>query len=158
VLTKTTVSAIRALIYLGSRGETMLPPKSIADAIGESPSYLAKVLRQLVKVGILRAAKGRKGGVWLGRGPSQITLLSIAEACQGIFVGNYCAGDCDPKMACAYHEATAELQSAVVRVLSRWKLSHLIARPQPRMSGLLASACLLNPPGARMTGPGRRKR
>jgi Rrf2 family protein len=154
MLTKTSISAIRALIYLGRNGDAVTPPRTIADTLGESPSYLAKVLGQLVKAGILRAARGTKGGVQLNRLPSRISLLSIVEACQGIISGNYCPAGIDLRSTCAYHQAAVELQEAIVAVLSRWNLAHLIERPQPGKISRDGFACLLLEGGQKAHQPG----
>lgn len=149
MLTKTSLSAIRMLLHLarGERG-AVVPPKRIAEDIGESPTYLAKTARVLVKAGILRAAKGIKGGVQLNRPPAGVTLLAIIEACQGTIVGDYCLPDCRPGTACAYHQAAVELHGAIVGVLSRWNLSHLVERPAPVRKGRSkAIPCMLVNPG-----------
>ena len=82
MLTKTSLSAIRALTYLGlhSDGEP-LSPRYLAEQLGESPTYLAKVMRHLVKVGILRAHRGVMGGVVLQKTPQDITLQELRVEC-----------------------------------------------------------------------------
>lgn len=148
MITKTSISAIRALMFVAQNGgEGCLPPRRIAEALGESPSYLAKVARLLVKAGILRAEKGVKGGVWLGRAPRQISLLEIVEACQGAVLGDYCTGGCEPGDVCAYHRAAAELHDAVTGVLSKWNLAQLLKKPQgaPARRGI---PCLVRIDGA----------
>ena len=130
MFTKTTVSAIRTLIFVAqNRNPNFLSPRRIADALGESPSYLAKVTRSLVKAGILRAEKGVKGGVRLARLPGDITLLAIFEACQGAILGASCQDGCDLKLVCAYHHASEELRRATVGVLSNWSLEQLLRKP-----------------------------
>ena len=131
MITKTTLTAIRALVFLARHARAgTLPPRRIAEALGESPTYMAKVTRALVKAGVLRAGKGVKGGVWLGRPANEITLRSILEACQGSLVGEYCQTDCDFDTICSFHRAAAELHQAVVGVLSRWTLAQLARRPE----------------------------
>jgi Rrf2 family protein len=131
MITKTTLTAIRALVFVAHNAKAgTLPPRRIAEALGESPSYMAKVTRALVKAGILRTGKGVKGGVWLSRPASEITLRSVFEACQGNIVGDYCRPDCDPDTICSFHRAATELHQAIVGVLSRWTLAHLSKRPE----------------------------
>jgi Rrf2 family protein len=143
MLSRTSLSAIRALIYLGYSGRTVLSPKYIAHALEESPSYLAKILGQLTKAGILRATRGVNGGVQFSRPPDQISLLAIVEACQGVIVGNFCRHARDTATTCAYHQAMAELHGAIISVLSRWNLAQLINRPSPRTLDGHKLACLL---------------
>lgn len=138
MITKTSLLAARALVFLTEAEQGVVAsPRSIAARLGESPAYMAKVLRSLVKAGILRAEHGRRGGVLLNRRPSDVTLLAIVEACQGAIAGSYCQGSTDLRMTCAFHRAAVELHHSVVNVLSRWTLEQLAASPRPskRLSG-----------------------
>jgi Rrf2 family protein len=126
MVTKTTISALRTLTYLAGR-EGFVALRGMAGELDESPTYLAKVTRLLVRDGILQAGKGAKGGVRLGRAPEAITLLSVVEACQGHIAGTYCQPGCDPNTVCPYHRAAIELERAVIEVLNHWSLRHMLA-------------------------------
>ncbi len=130
MLTKTSLSAIRALMYI-SRHETdgALSPRKIGQDLQESPTYMAKISRHLVKAGLLRAEKGVKGGVRMAKRPVEITLLEVVQACQGTLVGYYCQRSCDLSLTCTYHQAAVELQDAISGVLSRWTLAQLLTKP-----------------------------
>lgn len=132
MLSKTALLATRALVILAkeSSGQVMSPRK-IASYLNESPAYLAKVLRLLVRAGILRAERGVAGGVFLSHPSHDITLLQIVEACQGIIHGDYCQQLDDSDAVCAFHQASVELERAVVGVLNRWTLADLEKRPSP---------------------------
>ena len=130
MIAKTSISALRALMYLARRGQNVcIPPRKIAEELKESPTCLAKVTRLLVKDGFLCVEMGSKGGVQLARPPSDITLLAVVEACQGTLVGDYCRPDCDLNTVCAYHRAAAKLQKAMSGVLSRRNLAQMLERP-----------------------------
>ena len=130
MITKTSLLATRALLYLAKDQQGIAtPPRSIALALGESPAYMAKVLRSLVKAGILRAEHGSKGGVLLNRRADEITLLAVVEACQGAIVGSYCQDIDDIETTCAFHRAAAELRETIKGVLSRWNLEHMAKAP-----------------------------
>ncbi len=146
MFTKTSVSAIRALTYLGlnSTGQP-ISPRHMAEQLGESPTYLAKVARHLVKVGILRAHRGVAGGVTLNRSPDEISLLAIVEACQGAILGDFCQDAEDFDNTCAFHQAGAELHEAIVGILSRWTLAQLLLKPCPSEAGDSQVQCLLEP-------------
>lgn len=133
MFTKTTRSAIRLLTHLGLKdGSEPMSPRVLAQQLGESPTYLAKVARDLAKAGILRSHRGVAGGVVLGREPREITLLEIVEACQGTVLGDFCDGAVDDlTKTCAFHQAGAELHAAMVGILSRWTLAQFIAQPRP---------------------------
>lgn len=143
MITKTSLLATRALLCLPQdKREIPVSPRSIALQLGESQAYMAKVLRALVKSGILRAEHGSKGGVLFNRPPSEITLLAIVEACQGMIIGNYCQEASNLDRTCAFHRASVELRGAIVNVLSRWTLEQLAASPRPtgRLPGQMRCA------------------
>jgi Rrf2 family protein len=143
VLTKTTISALRTLIHLGQRtSASPASPRLIAERLGESPTYLAKVAGLLARSGIVRAQRGVAGGVFLNRRPEEITLLAVVEACQGAILGDFCGDSEDLEHACAFHHAGVELHRAIVGVLSRWTLADLLEKPCPTAEDLQAR-CLL---------------
>ncbi len=132
MLTKTSINAIQALMYIAQRpGDAPVSPLEIAKHLGASPTYLGKIHTQLAKADLLKAHRGAHGGVTLGRSPVNITLLDIVEACQGKVLGDYCAHHGDLSEVCAFHEAMHRLQEAILSVLSGWTLEMLLARPGP---------------------------
>lgn len=132
MLTQTTLTALRALLVLTERSDTEpTPPRQLAQALSESPTYMAKVTGHLVKAGLLRAHRGVNGGVVLQRMPSTITLRTVVEACQGAIVGDFCHATSDLGNVCAFHRAAAELHDAIVGVLDRWTLQDLKMQPGP---------------------------
>jgi Rrf2 family protein len=132
MITKTSLLATRALLCLVcDQSGVATSPRSIALQLGESQAYMAKVLRTLVKAGLLRAEHGSRGGVLLNRRPDEITLLAIVEACQGTIVGTYCQEVDNLGTTCAFHRAAVELRHSIVTVLTRWTLEHLAASPHP---------------------------
>ncbi len=143
LLTKTTISALRALIQLGQNDSS--EPVGLAELarqLNESPSYLAKVAQQLVKAGILRSLRGAQGGVVLNMPPRDITLLMVVTACQGPVLGSFCSENGSVDEICAFHRAAMELHEAIHKVLSRWTLADLLKKPCPSVPAL-RSRCVL---------------
>ena len=134
MLTKTTITALRTLVHIGlSPAGELLSIRHIAEHLGESPTYLAKVARQLVRAGLLKAHRGVAGGIELNRPARAITLRAIVEACQGAILADFCQETRTLKGTCAFHVAAAELHQATVEVLSRWTLDQFVERPGPSM-------------------------
>lgn len=130
MLGKTSISAVRALLLLTQQDQGCCwSPRRMAECLGESPTYLAKVTRHMVKAGILEAEKGVKGGVRLLKSPSSITLLAVVEACQGPIVGDFCRSSRPSSTHCSFHRAALELHQAIVGVLQRWTLADLLDNP-----------------------------
>lgn len=133
MLGKTSISAIRTLLLLAQQEPgACWSPRRLAEGLGESPTYLAKVTRHMVKHGILGAVKGVNGGVRLIRSPEEISLLAIVEACHGTIIGGYCKSSGPLSDPCSFHSAATELHEAITGVLSRWSLADLLERPVER--------------------------
>ena len=132
MLTKTSQTAIQALLFIAEAGEgSPVSPGKIAEHLDASPSYMAKIRTLLVKADILQTFRGMYGGVKLSHEPEQIRLLHIVEACQGKILPDYCQDHPRLKEVCAYHRAMSELQRAIVETLERWTLADLAAKPAP---------------------------
>jgi Rrf2 family transcriptional regulator, nitric oxide-sensitive transcriptional repressor len=157
MLTRTSVTATRLLMHVASDESTR--PAVIARAarrLDESPTYLSKVARLLVKAGILRAHRGVGGGVTMNRAPHDVTLRSIVEACQGAILPDSCQGPADLRHTCAFHRATSRLHQSIIRVLTDWTLAQFLRRPGPKGAGLRTHACRMQM--ARQGAPPRRQK
>jgi len=146
MLSGTSLSALRALLFLGQKPTAVIPPKQIAEELGESRTYLSKVMTNLVKAGLLRAEKGAKGGMRLARPAAEITLLAVVEACQGAIVGDYCRSACRPSEICAFHKAAQQLETAISETLRRWTLADLLSKPAREQVLADGFACVMLPP------------
>lgn len=144
MLGKTSISAIRALLFLARQEPARWwSPRRLAAGLGESPTYLAKVLRHLVRAGILDVARGVRGGVRLARPAREVTLLQVVEACQGSIVGDYCRSNRARSEMCGFHLAALELHGAIGRVLARWTLERLLEKPESAPGRRGSLPCLM---------------
>ena len=92
-LTRAADYAILAMLHLGSLpdGGSALTG-DVARAQDIPPSFLARILRRLVKTGLLRSARGVNGGFGLRRSADEINLLDIVEGIEGSNrVGRWCS-------------------------------------------------------------------
>ena len=154
MLTKTSETALQALAIIADGDEAPLTPKHIAEALGASPSYMAKICGSLVKAGILHAQRGTHGGVTLARPPVAISLLEVIEACQGRLLGDYCMEADTPELVCAFHKAMLELHEAVVSTLQRWTLAEILEKPLPEAPLLVHVPCKMGCLHAALTRQG----
>jgi Rrf2 family nitric oxide-sensitive transcriptional repressor len=132
LLNKTSQTAIQALLFIAEAGGgSPTSPGKIAEHLGASPSYMAKISTLLVKADILQTFRGMYGGVTLSRAPEEIRLLEIVEACQGRILADYCQDHPRLKETCAYHQAMSELQGTIVGTLEKWTLADIAEKPGP---------------------------
>ncbi len=64
--------------------------KALARSEGIPPSFLAKILRPLVRARLVTARSGAGGGVMLARKPEEIPVLRILETYEGSYERESC--------------------------------------------------------------------
>jgi Rrf2 family protein len=72
-----------AVMLAGIEGNATLSGASMAEAFGQSPSYLLKHLNALTASGVLESLPGPAGGYRLARPAKDISLLDIVLAVEG---------------------------------------------------------------------------
>jgi len=70
----------------GDAGETVIQLEQIARNQGIPKKYLVQILLQLKRAGLVGTLRGVKGGYFLRKPPSQITLGEVLELIEGPFV------------------------------------------------------------------------
>jgi len=61
-----------------------LPAVRLAEYHGVPAPYLAKSLQALMRAGIVESSTGRRGGYRLGKPASEVTLLDVFHAVEGV--------------------------------------------------------------------------
>jgi len=75
--------ALHVMVLLAQQGGQRSSTPELARRLEASPHTLAKVLQQLTRAGLVRAARGPKGGFALARPPRKISLLDTYQAVEG---------------------------------------------------------------------------
>jgi Rrf2 family protein len=105
----------------------------IAQAQQIPPSFMAKILRQLVNTGLLRSTRGVNGGFGLARGASEITLLDIVEGIEGTIHLTDCSPDpdhCTLAHDCPVSTVWLEVQKQMTALLRDTTLEALLSTPR----------------------------
>lgn len=129
ILSRACEYGVQALIYLNTRpdGEYVSVPV-IARAQKISPSFLSKIVRQLVTNRLLDSMKGPGGGVRLSRPAGRILLLDIVRAIDGLEGFERCViGEphCSDKRPCPVHSFWLPIRLSIHRMFSEHSLSDL---------------------------------
>jgi Rrf2 family protein len=144
MLSQTSELGIQILLYLILAKPTEpVPPKLIADKLGASQTYAAKVAAQLARAGIIKAVRGAHGGLELERDPAGISLQEVVEACQGKILADYCAPFDNLDLVCSFHHSMHELHQAITGVLDKWTMADLAEKPCPDKSIRRKVSCKL---------------
>ncbi|MDX2005313.1 MAG: Rrf2 family transcriptional regulator [Meiothermus sp.] len=108
----------------------------VAEHLQIPPAYLAKVLSNLTKAGLVEARMGRKGGLWLRTDLSQLSLLAVIEALSGPVVMDTC--QTKPRCAteqlkghCRLKPVWLESTLQIRGLLDSYKLDQLLERGIP---------------------------
>lgn len=113
--------AIRALVYLAQVPDGRFAMvKQIAEQEEIPTHFLAKILQQLARKGLLRSSKGPTGGFTIRQSPADISLLNIVEALDGLSEYEKCASglaECNDQMACGMHDSWTALRSRIIDYL-----------------------------------------
>jgi Rrf2 family iron-sulfur cluster assembly transcriptional regulator len=82
------VRAIFDIAYFGEGQAVQI--ERIAERQEISPRYLEQIFQRLKRAGIIKTRRGAKGGYFLGRDPSSITIAQIVEVTDGPLVPVIC--------------------------------------------------------------------
>ena len=121
---------IQALLYLEHQQGHFVPVARIATETGISPSFLSKILQTLVQGGFLMSEKGAGGGIALARPSSDITLLDIIEALDGLQFQTRCVlgfPHCNDKVPCPVHRYWGPIRESMTTMFASKNL-HDFAR------------------------------
>ena len=123
MLSKSAQYALRAVICLAvnSDEEHKHSPKDIADKIEIPVAYLASILKQLSKRGIISSSKGRNGGFYLTKENAQTPLIEIVECIDGLQKITSCVmgiPKCSHENPCPLHHLYLPLRNDILDELS----------------------------------------
>lgn len=121
--------AIRAFVELAQAppGQYRMA-KQIAEQCDIPAHFLAKILQQLARQGILKSSKGPTGGFSLRRPPSEISLLEIVETVDGLENYQRCLGgmvECNDRAHCGMHDSWKALRSRIMDYLEGTSIADL---------------------------------
>ncbi len=84
MFSRTVEYALRAAVYLATRGDEPSTTEDVAARTKVPPAYLAKILQGLTKAGVVRSQRGAGGGVTLAKSPDEVTILEVVNAVEPI--------------------------------------------------------------------------
>ena len=132
---------LRAMIYLASLAwGSVVPFREIARQMEVPEDFLAKILKTLVDQGLVKSARGPRGGYSLGRNASDISFLDVIEAVEGPVALNVCLdGDdaCGRSSTCTMVSVWKAGQERMLDVYRQAKLSELRLKPDDPDPGLV---------------------
>lgn len=135
MLSKRTKYGIKAMVYLARKGHQ--DPVNIAE-ISEneniSRKFLESILLTLKKNGILGSKKGKLGGYYLLKRPSEIKMSSVLRILEGPIAMVPCVSlnfyekceDCPDEDICTVNALMAEVRDSTLGILNNNTLADLV--------------------------------
>lgn len=80
MISQTAEYALRAIVYLANQGGEPRTTAFISVAIQAPSGYLAKVMKNLCRAGLVNSRRGLNGGFVLAKPPEELTILAIVNA------------------------------------------------------------------------------
>lgn len=130
--------AIRAVLYLARRTDSH-PVQSHEIAASEDipAAYLSKILRRLIRSGLLRSTMGPGGGYTLARAADSIHVREVLNAVDELpHLQSNCIlgrGKCSDQEHCALHDEWKNVVHAMTEGIGSLSLQDIAHRP-PRRS------------------------
>lgn len=125
---------LRAVIYLACQPDGKITfVNEIARDQLIPVNFLFKILRKMVKAGVVKSYRGPHGGYVLAKQASEITFLEIIEAIDGPLVANRCLSvetQCMLERSCKMLNAWQRIQSHMKTELSSLTIADLL-KPEP---------------------------
>jgi Rrf2 family protein len=131
--------ALRAMIHLADNPGGIARGSVIARQEHIPKYYLEKVIRDLMKRGLVRARRGPGGGYQLARPPETVSFRDVIEAVEGPITLNICvdgSSACDLQPVCRMFRVWEEGQRVLLDVFSHTMLSE-IASSRPHNTFLV---------------------
>jgi Rrf2 family protein len=138
--------AIQAMLYLAKRwmdeaksknnksGSShtrhgYIQTKEIADAHNMPYYFLAKLVQDLTRAGLVSSTKGPGGGIRLARDPNQITVLDVARSVDNLqYVTDCVIGyeKCSPDHPCPLHHEWEKIRQRIFEIIREKTLAELV--------------------------------
>jgi Rrf2 family transcriptional regulator, nitric oxide-sensitive transcriptional repressor len=122
--------SFRTLIFLGISGDDGATIPEIAAAFGASENHLRKVVIELVRLQLVRATRGRHGGLRLAVAPADVTIGGLMRQFEPAFATAECLGagqnGCVIFGLCGLQGVFNESLKALFAVLDRYTLEDVL--------------------------------
>ena len=118
---KTAKYAVLALAEVAAREtDGLVATKQIAEATSSPYPLLAKIVNQLHRAGLIKATRGKQGGIRLSRPATEMTIKDVVVALDGEGILNDCPlllEPCNCDRQCSLHAIWKPARDAVVNFL-----------------------------------------
>lgn len=135
MLSSKTKYGLKALTYIARhQGNTPVRISVIAESENISHKYLESILLSLKKMGYVGSKKGKGGGYYLLKSPSEIGMTDLIRNLEGPIAMLPCVSlnyyekcdDCPDEDACSVHFLMIQVRDSTLKVLGNNTLADII--------------------------------
>lgn len=119
------------MVYLARKhdGQSVVRSEDIAEGEGIPPSFLAQILHELKRTGLVASRRGKTGGWKLTQAPAEIHLLTIVEALEPEALGQPPVANGESGVAVS--KLWEEVRKSSRKILASNTLEKLAASAEP---------------------------
>ena len=139
MLSKKTKYGLKALAFLANK--ELREPVQIAEIASKEnipQKFLESILLSLRKTGFLGSKKGKGGGYYLIKDPSEIQMTSVIRVLEGPIAMVPCVSlnfyekcdDCPDENTCAVHRLMIQVRDSALNVYRKNTLADIIIDPK----------------------------
>lgn len=131
MLSNSSKYALKGVLYLAVNAskEQKILAKDIAEPINVPPSYIAKLLQELARHGIVSSVKGPRGGFYLDAENMETKLIRIVDVIDGEQRLRSCLlsiKECDHDNPCPLHHVVGETKAGFIQNLEDTTIAELV--------------------------------
>lgn len=132
--------ALQAVLFLSIKNDQVIfNSKEVSDELKVPKEFVSKMLQTLTDSGIVGSRKGKNGGFFLARRPSQIRLIEIVDAIDGLGVFQNCVlgfPNCGNDHACPVHDHWGKIRDDAYNMLKQETLEQLKEKTLKKITSL----------------------
>ena len=121
--------ALQAVLFLSVKKQNVIVSAiEVSKELKVPKEFVSKVLQILTDSGIVGSKKGKNGGFYLAKRPSNVKLIDIVEAIDGLEIFNTCVlgfPGCSISEPCPVHDKWGKLREDAYKMLSEETLEQL---------------------------------
>lgn len=137
--------ALRGILYVAVNGQqnNRIRIEDISGQLGVPRHFMAKVMKRVVKEGILQSTKGPYGGLSLSENTMQTKLIKLIEITEGMEQFDTCIlrfKHCHSKNPCPLHGRVDIIRKKYLQLFSETRIADLLKEENPNfIKGITAS-------------------
>jgi len=131
MISQTAEYALRAVVFLAEHTKGRWTTQQIAEVTQVPTGYLAKVMQNLARSGVVDSQRGVHGGFTLHKHPDQLTILEVIQAVDPIQRIRECPLKLEQHAhrLCPLHKRLDDTMAMIEDAFGDSKLSELLTSP-----------------------------